>query len=381
MKKKGFYPRLATSFTLLYVSCLVSCILACNADKKDKKYIIGFSQCTFGDVWRKTMQKEMKRELSFHPEIDLVVKDANLSAEKQIEQIKSLIDQKVDLLIVSPSEAEPVTPIVDLAFAKGIPVILVDRNTVSKNYTAFIGASNYKVGLDAGAYSSALLTGKGNVLEIGGFDVGSSADIGRHTGFTDFIKNYPGIHYISRFSADWDKQPVESEKRFADALMSLKDIQLIFAQNDRIAFGASRVCKKLGLEQKIKIIGVDGLPGENGGIDLVEKGILKATILYPTGGKEAIQTAANILENRVYKKENVLATTIIDSTNVRLMRLQNEKLSALQDDIDRSEQKLNEQKMIARNQTNIIYAISISLALALILGSILFYYLRENKTR
>ena len=161
--------------------------------------------------------------------------------------------------------------------------------------------------------------------------------------------------------------------------MSTKDVQLIFAQNDRLAFGASRVCRKLGLDQKIKIIGVDGLPGENGGIDLVEKGTLKATILYPTGGKEAIQTAATILDNKTFKKENVLATTIIDSTNVRLMRLQNEKLSALQDDIDRSEQKLNQEKMIARNQTNIIYAISLSLALALILGSILFYYLRENK--
>ena len=379
MKKKGFYSRLITPFAFLYGLCLISCFLSCNADGKNKKYVIGFSQCTFGDVWRKTMQKEMERELSFHPEIDLVVRDAKLSPEKQIEQIKSFIDQKVDLLIVSPSEAEPVTPIVDLAYAKGIPVILVDRNTASKNYTAFIGASNYKVGLDAGAYSNALLKGKGNVLEIGGPDVGSSADIGRHTGFTDFIKNYPGIHYIARFSADWDKRPDESEKNFTDVLMSTKDVQLIFAQNDRLAFGASRVCRKLGLDQKIKIIGVDGLPGENGGIDLVEKGTLKATILYPTGGKEAIQTAATILDNKAFKKENVLATTIIDSTNVRLMRLQNEKLSALQDDIDRSEQKLNEEKMIARNQTNIIYAISLSLALALILGSILFYYLRENK--
>ena len=162
-------------------------------------------------------------------------------------------------------------------------------------------------------------------------------------------------------------------------MQSRSDIQLIFGQNDRLAFAAYNVCKKLGLDEKIKIIGVDGLPGKNGGIDLVEKGILKATILYPTGGKEAIQTAVNILENQPYQKENELATTIIDSTNVRIMRLQNERVLAQQRDIDRSQKKIEDQAIITRNQTNIIYAISISLALALIMGSVLFFYLRENR--
>ncbi len=354
-------------------------LFSCSSSTKEKKYIVGFSQCTLGDIWRITMLKEMERELSFHPEIDFVVKDANLSSEKQVEQIQELIDEGVDLLIVSPAEANPIAPIVDKAFSSKIPVILVDRSTLSKNYTAFIGADNYEVGIDAGNYATALLKGKGNVLEIAGPDIGSSADIGRHNGFTDFIKKHPGIKYVSRFNRDWDKFPKEWEKEFTNLLMSLNDIQLIFAQNDRLALAAFNVCRKLGRDQKIKIIGVDGLPGENGGIDLVEKGILKATILYPTGGEEAIQTAVNILENKPYKKENDLATTIIDSTNVRIMRLQNERILAQQDDIDKRQKKIEEQIVISKNQTNIIVAISITLALALIFGGILFYYLQENK--
>lgn len=361
-----------------FVFVLLFCI-SCNGDKNEKTFRVGFSQCTFGDNWRKTMKTEMERELLFHPEIDFTIRDANLNSEKQIEQIQELIDEKVDLLIVSPAEAEPITPIVDKAFASGIPVILVDRSTLSKNYTAFIGASNYKVGSDAGDYAHALLKSKGNVLEISEFQVGSSADIGRRNGFTDVIKKYPGIKYISMFTSDLEKSPAEWDKKFTDLLASLDDIQLIFAHNDRLALAASKVCKKLGLDQKIKIIGVDGLPGENGGIDLVEKSVINATILYPTGGKEAIETAVNILENKPYQKENVLATTIIDSANVRTMRLQNEKLSALQEDIDRGQKKIEEQTLITRNQTTIIYVISISLALALILGSVLFYYLRENR--
>jgi ABC-type sugar transport system substrate-binding protein len=291
--------RLGIKKTCVFIAMFLSVLLcSCSSHKQEKKYRIGFSQCTFGDSWRITMQKEMQRELSFHPEIELIVKDANLSAEKQVAQIQELIDEKVDLLIASPAEAEPIAPIIEQAYAKGIPVILVDRSTLKKNYTAFIGANNYKIGLDAGAYANALLKGKGNVMEIAGPDIGSSADIGRHNGFTDFIKPYPGIKYISRFNSDWDKYPKEWEKQFTGVLQSLKGLDLIFAQNDRLAFAAYNVCKKLGIDKTIKIIGIDGLPGENGGIDLVEKGILKATILYPTGGEEAIQTAVNILEKK-----------------------------------------------------------------------------------
>ncbi len=379
LSQKNIFKRPEGGMICWLLLITILSLLSCNTSRKDKKFKIGFSQCTFGDIWRKTMQKEMERELSFHPEIELVVKDANLSSEKQKQQIQELIKDKIDLLIASPAEAEPIAPVIDKAYAAGIPVILVDRNTLSKNYTAFIGASNYKIGLDAGAYANALLKGKGNVMEIAGKDVGSSADIGRHKGFTDFIKNYPDINYVLRFNGDWDKFPVEWEKQFTNVLQSHSDIQLIFGQNDRLAFAAYNVCKKLGLDEKIKIIGVDGLPGKNGGIDLVEKGILKATILYPTGGKEAIQTAVSILENQPYQKENELATTIIDSTNVRIMRLQNERVLAQQMDIDRSQKKIEDQAVITRNQTNIIYAISISLALALIMGSVLFFYLRENR--
>jgi len=273
----------------LVLTCFLT--FSCNKElNKKKQFVIGFSQCTTHDVWRKYMQKEMEMELSFHPEIKLLVKDANLNAEKQIQQIKELMDEKVDLIIASPAEAKPITPILEQAYSKNIPVILVDRSILSKNYTAFIGANNYQVGLDAGAYANTLLKGHGNVLEIGGIDTGSSADIGRHTGFEDVLKQYKGIKYVDRLSVNWDGDAIQAEKDMIRELQKYADVQLIFTQNDRIGLGCYKVCKNLGINKKISIISVDGLPGPNGGIDLVEKGMLKATILYPTGGKEAIQT-------------------------------------------------------------------------------------------
>lgn len=351
-------------------------LFSCTSHKTEKKFRIGFSQCA-SDVWRQNMQKEMERELSFHPEVELIVKNAHLSSEKQVAQIAELLKEKIDLLIVSPNEAAPLTLAVDKVYKQGLPVIVVDRNILSKNYTAFIGASNYKVGLTAGAYVSALLKGKGNIIEANGLLQGSSADIGRHNGFLDFIKTQAGLSVKAKCIVDNEKDTLVDQ--LTPYLKNNPGIDLIFCHDDRVAFTAAKLCDKLGLAKTIDIIGIDGLPGENNGIDLVEKGALKATILYPSGGKEAIETAIKILEKKPYNKETDLATTIIDSTNVRIMHMQNEKVLAQQEDIDKRGKKIEEQIIITRNLSNIILAISLTLGLALICGGILFYYLQENK--
>ena len=362
--------------TYLFFIYLVLMLAACSPKKAEKKFRIGFSQCTMVNTFRHTMLKEMEREISFHPEINFIFKDANGSTARQIEQIQELIDQKSDIIIISPNEAAPITPIVEKAFATGIKIIIVDRRTTSGNYTAYVGASNYEVGTNAAIFTNAALKGAGRILEVSDIP-GSSADIDRHKGFTEFLNHYPSLVYKGKVYEEGDENP--SGEKLTRFLQSDSNINLIFAQNDRLAFSAYRVCKKMGLDKKIKIIGVDGLPVENGGIDLVYKKILSATILYPTGGKEAIITALKVAGNTPYQKENLLVTTIIDSTNVRITKLQNEKVLAQQIDIDRRQKRIEEQINITQNQTNIILTISITLAMALIMGIVLFYYLSENK--
>jgi signal transduction histidine kinase/DNA-binding response OmpR family regulator len=351
-------------------------VIGCNSNPENKTYQIGFSQCTGADSWRRTMQENMYRELSFDPKVDFIMKDANGNTARQIEQIQQLIDQHVDVLIVTPNEAKPITPILEKAYQQGIPVIILDRRTNSEQYTSYVGASNYDVGYTAGTYANNLLHGKGNVVEISERP-GSSADIDRHRGFLGALNHHPGVHLVNKLDGDWDKQALEGP--LTSLLKSRSDIQLIFAQNDRTALKAYTVCKKLGLEKTLKVIGVDGLPGANEGIDLVERGILTATVLYPTGGEEAIQTAMAILLKQPFKRENQLQTTLIDSSNVRIMKLQNEKVIAQQRDIERRQKKIVEQQAISENQATIIYAVSITLALALIFGLLSFYSLRENR--
>ncbi|MEO6287941.1 MAG: substrate-binding domain-containing protein [Dyadobacter sp.] len=351
-------------------------LLAACTKQEPKQFTIGFSQCTGADNWRKTMQESMYRELSFHPEINFIMKDAGGNSAKQIQQISEFISQDIDLLIVSPNEAKPITPIVEKAYQNGIPVIILDRKTNSDQYTAYVGANNVEVGQVAGAYANTLLKGKGNVIEISE-KPGSSADIDRHQGFAESISHFPGIRLVTKLDGDWDKYSFQ--KPLTATLRDNSNIDVIFCQNDRRALTAFRVCQSLGLEKEIKLIGVDGLTGRDGGIDLVDRGILNATVLYPTGGEEAIRTAISILQKEAFKRENRLQITMIDSTNVRIMKLQSEKLVAQEQDIERRQEKIEEQRAISENQTIIIYAVSVTLALALLFGALSFYSLRENR--
>ncbi|MBN9383272.1 MAG: substrate-binding domain-containing protein [Chitinophagaceae bacterium] len=342
---------------------------ACSNKPAARKFTIGFSQCLGSDDWRKTMLTEMNRELSFHNNIVLLYRDAEASSQRQVGQIEDLIRQHIDLLIVTPNEAKPLTPIIEKVYDAGIPVVVVDRKIDSKKYTAFIGASNYEVGQDAGIYAASLLKGKGNILEMAGLPSGASPAIDRHKGFIDVISRYPGLKYIKKVD----------NARSEEETLKTENIDLLYAQNDPMALEAYNICKKLGLDNRVRIIGIDGLSTPGLGLDMVASKHISATMLYPTGGQEAIQTAVNILENRYYEKENRLSTTVIDSTNIRITKLQNEKVLAQQKDIDRRQKKIEEQEMIRRDQNRIILAISVSLGLALIMGAILFYYLRENK--
>src|SRR4051812_29178759 len=180
-------------------------ISGCSFQNKTKRYLIGFSQCVASDAWRKTMLEEMKRELSFHPGIQFVYKQADGNSEKQIRQVKELLSQRVDLLIISPNEAEPLTPIVEETFNSGTPVIVVDRKITSRLYTAYVGGDNYQIGKMAGQYAANLIKGKGNIVEVTGLPKSTPA-IERDKGFSDALKNYPQVKIVEKVNGEWYKQ-------------------------------------------------------------------------------------------------------------------------------------------------------------------------------
>jgi ABC-type sugar transport system substrate-binding protein/DNA-binding response OmpR family regulator len=361
---------------LLLTTILVFFAFSCSDVTDEKPVKIGFSQCTGQDNWRKKMLEGMQRELSFHPGASLIYKDAEDNSELQVKQIRELLQDDIDILIVSPNEAKPLTPIVEEAFNSGIPVIVVDRQISSDLYTSFVGANNYEVGKLAGSYVANFLKGKGNVVEIIGLP-GSTPAMERHRGFSEELRKHKEIIITDQVYGNWMKNKAAAELR--NISDRLKDVNLVFAHNDLMALGAYEVFKELGTEDKTHFIGVDGLPGPGGGIQFVSDKILDATLLYPTGGEEAIQTAFKILNKEPFLKQTTLHTLAIDSSNVRLMKLQTDKINSQQKDIERQTAILREQVKIYNNQRTLLNLSIAALTLIILLATIAFLSLRNNK--
>ena len=357
-KKKGFF--------ILMVLLLAGCY-----QRQKPQFVIGVSQLGDADAWRKEMKAEMDRELVFHPELRVLYKQAGYNSTTQVQQIRELVQQKIDLLIVSPNEAAPLTPIIDSLYKNDVPVITVDRNINSGSYTSFIGADNTEVGRLAGKYAAGFLNGKGSVIEITGLQSSTPARQ-REQGFAGALAAYPQIH-VQVVRGDWLEGSVE--RQLPQLTDVLRTTQLIFAHNDVMATTAAGICRKLGFPE-IKIIGVDAQPGT--GLTFVEQKTLLASVLYPTGGGEAVRTAAKILGREEVPKRDFLRTIIVDSTNVVMLQQQFNKLIAQQKDIVRQDTLLKSQAKTYKTQKNLIFILLGSLVLLLMLSGLLIYLRKKN---
>ena len=303
-------------------------MVACHQDVPH--FRIGVAQCS-DDSWRHKMNDEILREAMFYDGVAVEIRSAGDDNRKQAEDVRYFMDKGVDLLIISANEAAPMTPVVEEAYRKGIPVILIDRKILSDKYTAYIGADNYEIGRAVGNYIASSLRGKGNVVELTGLG-GSTPAMERHQGFMAAISNFPDIKLIDKADAAWESGPAEVE--MDSMLCRHPKIDAVYAHNDRIAPGAYRAAKKVGREKEMLFVGIDALPGKGNGLELVLDGVLNATFIYPTNGDKVMQLAMNILEKKPYPRETVMNTAVVDHTNAHVMQLQTTHISELDQKIE-----------------------------------------------
>lgn len=341
--------------------------ISCTIEKKEKKYKVGFSQCISTDDWRKSMDHEMTIEASLYSEIDLTIFQADGDVETQRLQIESMINGGFDLIIISPIEPGPLVTAVEKAYEKGIPVIIIDRKINSKKFTTFVGADNFEVGRNAAKYIASANDETVNVIEITGID-NSSPVIDRSAGFQTAIQKSDKINLISSIKG------LNKEEIKESFLNNDLPIHYIYAFNDELAYQVWQIIKELGYQKKINIIGVDGLAIKNGGIQLVNQGILKATVLYPTGGSEAIKIARKILRKENVLKNYLLNTTVIDYRNADIMKNQFDKINQHQNDIESQQLKIKQQEETYYTQRNTLRLLLVLLILIIILAAFSIYF-------
>jgi signal transduction histidine kinase/DNA-binding response OmpR family regulator len=315
LKVFGFHQVYRILFFLFFLF-LSSCK---ESRKATDKIVIGFSQGLGNHPWRLSMNHSMEIQASLHSEVELNIDKAEGSVNKQVQDIQKMIDNNLDVIIISPIDPKSLAPVVEKAAFKNIPVILLDRKINSEKYTTYIGADNTEIGKEAANYILADSKIDKKILEIKGDDQ-SSPTIERSFGFQQVIKNNPNTDLIKTFKG----LPVDAFRKTLDSLGNQS--LYIFAFNDELAANAWQVARNAGMENQIKFIGVDGLNTKDGGIQMVLDGKLNATLLYPTGGAEAIETAIKIHNGVAVPKRIKLSTTIIDRMNAEIMRNQFDKI-------------------------------------------------------
>lgn len=362
------------NYLLLSILCLAGILMSCT--QKHTRYRIGVSQCS-DDEWRHKMNNEIVREALFYDGVEVEIRTAKDNNRNQIADIKYFIDKNVDLLIVAPNEAAAITPVVEKAYRQGIPVVVIDRKILSDKYTAFVGADNYEIGKDVGQYILNRLHGKGKVLEITGLE-GSTPAMERHKGLTDVLKEEPGIEITASVDGAW-LQSVAGEK-MDSVFQTNKNIDLVFAQNDRMAIGAYLSARQQQLEKEMLFVGIDALPGKEYGVEQIINGVLDATFIYPTGGDKVVQVAMDILEKRPYERDTKLSTALVDKTNARVMQLQTDHITEQDGKIERLNNQVNEYLSRYSAQTMFLYACLIILLLfAALLAIIVRAYWTKNR--
>ena len=296
------------------LAAIIGVIAGCAKQSSGKKtFVIGMSQCNLGEPWRVQMKADIKAAAAKHPdELKVIYKDAQANAGTQQAQVREFIAQGVDLIIISPLEARPLTKPVAEAYDKGIPVIVLDRKVQGDKYTCYIGADNVLIGRKAGEYIVKELGGKGKVVELKGL-MTSTPGIDRHEGFMQAIKG-TGIEVIFAAEARWFEP--DAQREMQSALTRFPQIDAVYGHNDPMAHGAYLVTKQegKGREKTMKFVGIDALGHE--GIRYVKEGILSATFQYPTGGDEAIDQALKILKGEKVEKNITLGTKIYTKDNV-----------------------------------------------------------------
>jgi ribose transport system substrate-binding protein len=295
-------------------------LAACSSDSRighagtlEDPWIIGMSQCNLGEPWRVQMDADVRAAAAEHTNLRVIFKDAQNESLTQRAQVEEFVEQGVDLIIISPKEAAPLTRPVAEAYRKGIPVIVLDRAVQGDQFTTFIGADNVRIGRAAGSWIREQLGESGKIVELKGL-MTSVPGQDRNRGFIEGLEldENPGLEIV--FSGEMKWLEPDARREMESALATNDHIDVVYAHNDPGAHGAWLAARAAGREQEMMFVGIDALPHE--GQQYVRQGILDATFLYPTGGQEAIEVALAILRGENVQKHIVLGTRLFTVDNI-----------------------------------------------------------------
>jgi simple sugar transport system substrate-binding protein len=256
--------------------------------------IVGYAQLGAESEWRAANTISIK-ETAEKLGVELRFSDAQQKQENQIEAVRKLIIQKVDIIGISPIVETGWEEVFLEAKNAGIPIILVDRRAAVPEdlYVSYLGSDFLEEGRNAARIMAALVKGKANIVELVG-TIGSAPANDRYTGFREILRDYPGMVIIDSQSGDFTR--ARGKEVMADFLRKYgNDISAVYAHNDDMALGAIQAIEEYGLRpgEDIKIVSVDAA---RGAFEAMIAGKLNATVeCNPLLGPQFFELALKVV--------------------------------------------------------------------------------------
>lgn len=253
--------------------------------QEGEKVKLGLSWFNMTDEHLAKIYTEMEnavKDQGLGDKVELILLDANMDAVKQNEQINNLISQSVDAIIMIPFDREQQVPAVQAAANAGIPMIELCASTTAEDIrTSYVGSEDIASGRMLMEYLAEQAGGKGNIMMIHG-PAGQNAEVMRHTGAQEVLKNYPEMKVVVEKIADWDRAKAMSAME--NILQTDMNVQIVFAEDDGMALGALEAIEGSGKEGII-VGGIDGIPDA---LNAVKEGSLACTV-YQNAKEQAIK--------------------------------------------------------------------------------------------
>ena len=353
---------------------ILATLVACTGGQS---YKIAVSQCASGQ-WREKVNREMLAAQHLYDQnVSVSIYDAQDNPTRQIQQIDSLSQTGIDLLVVAPTESAPMAEAIARVKAKGIPVIFFDRTADTDDYAAFIGGNNTEAGNAVGRYAVSLtrdVSGhRPRVLEVTAAMTTSPAQE-RHRGFAQAMQGHGEFDYVS-VNSDWDAQ--NTYKAVRQQIASGLTPDIIFCHNDAMGMGAYKAVSEAKLQAKVKILGIDGMPDE--GIAYVQQGKLAGTYVYPTHGDEIIRLALNILTHQPYERTNYMSSVMVTPDNANIIAMNSRELIKQNDDLITIQDKLENYFGLYKSQRRVLIGSFVSILL--LVAALLVFWRAIKRTR
>ncbi|HEY8890485.1 MAG TPA: substrate-binding domain-containing protein [Clostridium sp.] len=304
--------------TLLALLLVLAPLTGCGkqstatSGSNNKKIKIGFINTNLSNefqVYMKSAAEAKAKELG----VEFVGLDGQGDAAKQISQAESLISQKVDAIVMAPTDSNACAPVVDKAVAANIPIIIV--NSLVSNIdkaTAYVGSNDVEAGTIEMKYAADLLKGKGNIVIMHG-PMGNSAEVQRTQGIKQILAKNPNIKLLAEQSANWDR--AQGMALMENWIQAKLDINCVVAQNDEMGIGAYNAIEAAGKKDKIKVIGIDAIPDA---LKAVEDGKFIATVFQDAKGQgaKAIEIANLVASGKTVQKKYFIPFQLVTKANL-----------------------------------------------------------------